>query len=102
MLIGQSSIAFWLVEARYVILLTQYDSNADSGPVPYVRFSLSKGMEPGGRRKIPVGTIFKHMRTLTYHHEDIRQGNKEVSYSECPYACANKESDTTSTKGGQK
>lgn len=42
------------------------------------------------------------LHSHTHHHKNIRQGYQEVCNCECPHACADKESDTTGTKGSQK
>ena len=42
--------------------------------------------------------FFAKQNGFAYHHKDIRKSNQEVSYSERPYACANKESHTAGTQ----
>ena len=39
---------------------------------------------------------------FAYHHKHIRKSDKEISYGERPYACADKESHTTSSEWRQK
>lgn len=47
-------------------------------------------------------SFYRKFSKFAYHHKHIRKSDKEISYGERPYACADKESHTTSSKWRQK
>ena len=46
--------------------------------------------------------FYRKFSKFAYHHKHIRKSDKKISYGERPYACADKESHTTSSEGRQK
>ena len=42
--------------------------------------------------------FYRKFSKFAYHHKHIRKSDKEISYGERPYACADKESHTTSSE----